>query len=350
VVLGIRGTDEIFNILSDTGLFVAALTNKPVVVPDTPQVEYIARYIHHFNLNASAEELQQLGQRLREFDQEVGTSMKNWYGLYATSALADASIVLKIIASGAIIGLSTSALMKLKEDTHRKLIERLESQKCRESIEKLGNTLNTFKQQHFPNFAFKIVGHSLGGVIAELCAVKIGVKCITFESLGALEILDQLAQYQNKPRNIINFLCAPNIINTLNHHPGKTYRIKLPHTDSSFSLLHGVNCILHTTSRALTFGSLGMFTLGKSLIIKGVARKAGLSAVGTKLAGGSGRISIVEIDSWPWVYWKNFANTLLEFARDFVPLQKDKPGIRNLIDEEGMREAQIKRIPGYREN
>jgi hypothetical protein len=53
--------------------------------------------------------------------------------------------------------------------------------------------------------------------------------------------------------------------------------------------------------------------------------------------------------SWPRVYWKNFANTLFEFARDFVPLQKDKVGIRNIIDEEGMREAQVKRMPKYQE-
>ncbi|CAI2166739.1 19574_t:CDS:2 [Funneliformis geosporum] len=348
VVLGIRGTDKLFNILADTGLFVAALTNKPVIVPDTPQVEYLAKYIHHYNLNSSAEELHQLGQSIRKFDQEVGSSMKNWVlallyiaaistGLYASSALADASIVLKIIASGTIIGLGTSALMKLKEETHRKLIERLSSEKC----------------------------------------LKIGVECITFESPGALEILDQLAQYRNKPRDIINYLCAPNIINTLNHHPGITYRIKLPHTDGSLSLLHGANCVLQTASIALSFGSLGIFSIGKGLIIKGsaeIAKVAGLSAVGTVVAGGIAGIwcninwvkrqhnidnivtylqsndpQLVKIDSWPHVYWKDFANQCWEFARDFVPLQKDKPGIRNFIDEEGMREAQIKRIPGYRE-
>jgi len=32
-----------------------------------------------------------------------------------------------------------------------------------------------------------------------------------------------------------------------------------------------------------------------------------------------------------------------------VPLQKDKAGIRNLFDEEGMREARVQRIPGYKE-
>jgi len=40
---------------------------------------------------------------------------------------------------------------------------------------------------------------------------------------------------------------------------------------------------------------------------------------------------------------------LKEFGRSFLPLQNDKAGIRNLLDKEGMREAQVKRIPGYKE-
>ena len=109
--------------------------------------------------------------------------------------LADASIVLKIILGGTIASLSIAALMKLKDEALHKLIKKLESPESRNSMEELGNSLINFRKQHFPNFTFKIVGHSLGGVIAELCAVKVGVECITFESPGAKEVLDKLAEY-----------------------------------------------------------------------------------------------------------------------------------------------------------
>lgn len=386
VVLSIRGTCSLFNILADTSLLAAALSGKPIVAPDTQQVEYVAKSIQHFNLNASIDELHHLGQTIRNFDKTVGSSMNNLVlsliyiaaistGLYCTTALANISVITAIIAGGAMASFSTAALMELKDQTYRKLVEKLEDSEHINSIEAFGNALIKFKQQNFPNFTFKIIGHSLGAVIAELCAVKIGVECITFESPGTKETLGQLAQYRNKPcNNIVNFLSAPNIINTLNHHSGTIYRVKLPHTNGSFSLIHGTNCIAQSASRVLTYSSLGMFgigiSMGKDLVIKG-ATKVGLGAVGTKLTGGAAGLwrdvnwlkkqhsidkivnylqssnpQLVEMESWPWVYWKG---SLLEFARDFVPLQKDKPGIRNLVDEEGMREAQISRIPGYRE-
>ncbi|CAB4473519.1 hypothetical protein RhiirA5_407006 [Rhizophagus irregularis] len=385
VVLGIRGTDKLLNILTDTGLFVAVLKGKPIKPPDTSQVENLAKYIHHFNLNISAEELHQLGQEIKEFDKGVGTSINNWVlvllyiaaistGLFASNLLANPSIVLGVITAGTMASLSVSALMKLKKDTHDKLIKKLESPECRKLIEALGKSLVSFKR-HFPNFDFKIVGHSLGGIIAELCAVKIGVECITFESPGALEILEQLSEYKDKPRKIVNYLSAPNIVNTLNHHPGTTYRIILPHT-VGFSPIHAVNCVVQSASRVLTYASFGTVAAGKVFAVKGavtVGKKVGLSALGTKLAGGiaglwrdfnwvkkqhsidniviylqsSDNPQLVKMESWPWVYWKR--NILKELARDFVPLQKDKAGIRNLMDEEGMREAQIKRIPEYKE-
>src|ERR1051326_6312813 len=83
-------------------------------------------------------------------------------GLYAANLLADVSVVL--IASGVLASLSAAALTKLKDDALHKLIKTLEGPECRKSIEALGNSLITFKKQHFPKFTFKIVGHSLGGI------------------------------------------------------------------------------------------------------------------------------------------------------------------------------------------
>src|SRR5581483_9054076 len=186
----------------------------------------------------------------------IGSSMKNWTlallyiaaiatGLFAISLMADPFKVLNIIANGTISSLNASDLKRLKQDVNDKLIKKLESLESRRSIEELGTMLINFKEQHFPNFDFKVVGHSLGGVIAELCAVKVGLECITFESPGSLEILDNLSEYKDKPRKVFSYLSAPNIINTLNHHPGTIYRVKLPHTDG-FSMMHAANCVAQT--------------------------------------------------------------------------------------------------------
>ena len=53
------------------------------------------------------------------------------------------------------------------------------------------------------------------------------------------------------------------------------------------------------------------------------------------------------MNSWPTICDELKDSKLVALARDFLPLQKDRPGIRNFFDENGMREAQIQRIPGY---
>jgi hypothetical protein len=57
-----------------------------------------------------------------------------------------------------------------------------------------------------------------------------------------------------------------------------------------------------------------------------------------------------KVISWPRVlFHSRFLHNTIEFARSAVlPLQKDLPGIRNLNDEEGMREEQISRVKGYK--
>jgi len=227
-------------------------------------------------------------------------------------------------------------------------------------------------------YSFKIIGHSLGGVMAELVAVKYGVECITFESPGSLHIMKQYPQEYpaNNFRYITNYLGAPNIINTLNQHPGTVYRMFLPHVEG-VRWLHVGQCLLNAIYTAASYivlvasPSILLCSVATKELLINIIKQSFLTAVSAKLlnhvidwgdeieALGS-QHSIVKITdfllndgaigkmhSWPVIWDTITTNKLLSFAKDVIPLQKDTPGIRNIFDENGMREAQINRVPGY---
>lgn len=67
-------------------------------------------------------------------------------------------------------------------------------------------------------------GHSLGAVLAELCAVKDNSKAITFESPGSKPLASQLIGNQDvdiDKVDITSYNAEPNQINTLHEHLGK---------------------------------------------------------------------------------------------------------------------------------
>ena len=67
-------------------------------------------------------------------------------------------------------------------------------------------------------------GHSLGAVLAELCAVKDNSKAITFESPGSKPLASQLIDIQDidvENADITSYNAEPNQINTLHEHLGK---------------------------------------------------------------------------------------------------------------------------------
>lgn len=228
------------------------------------------------------------------------------------------------------------------------------------------------------NYSFKIIGHSLGGVMAELAAVKYGVECITFESPGSLHIMRQFPQEypESNFRYITNYLGAPNIINTLNKHPGMIYRMFLPHAAGTRWLHVGqclLNAIYSAASYVFLFASPSVLVCSvatKELLIN-IIKQSFLAAVSTKLLnhvidwgddiealGSQHSIlkiadfllkdgAITKMHSWPVIWDALPDNKLLSFMKDVLPLQKDMPGIRNIFDENGMKEAQISRVAGY---
>ena len=235
--------------------------------------------------------------------------------------------------------------------------------------------LNLIEEQ---GYTFRLIGHSLGAVMAELSAVKFGVECIGFESPGSLNIMRQYPSkyHEENFKLITNYLSAPNIINTLNIHPGTVYRMHLSHADG-FNVWHALECLLDslcTVSCCLSINSTPLVLFSSQntkKLAKKIVKHSGLIALCSKFVSKifnwhddikwlekqhgieyiaefllhNGKIS--KINSWPIIWDELKESKLSSLARDFLPLQKDKPGIRNFLDESGMREAQIKRIHGY---
>jgi hypothetical protein len=80
------------------------------------------------------------------------------------------------------------------------------------------------------NYTYTLVGHSLGGIMAELCAIRLGVTCFSFESPGSLCLMQHYPfQYPLSNYHVVNnYLSAPNCINSMDNHPGKIFRMHLP--------------------------------------------------------------------------------------------------------------------------
>jgi len=100
------------------------------------------------------------------------------------------------------------------------------SQVVRDSFER--------KYKKAPQLSF--TGHSLGAVLAELCAIEQKTEAITFESPGSLPMTQSLLNYSKKKKNhkIHTYNAAPNLINTANRPVGTITRLfpPLPHDQS----------------------------------------------------------------------------------------------------------------------
>jgi len=443
VVLSIRGTDNIFNWLSDLGLAVAAMKSQPLLPPGQTELE---RFAHSFSQFQGALEFEEMLQDIVTMEASFGNELTSWflslvavaavtYGVYEVLGFAGFNQVLAAIGAGAAGQLSKELIKKYLESREQGIIEYLRSNPAMpRAIDNIQRNIQN--SSAFKNYRFKVIGHSLGGVMAELCAARLGIECVTFESPGSLNLIQSIQQYAQHGANhrhlIKSYLSAPNIINTLNPHAGTVYRMHLPHADNDLTNLvaHGASSLLNSAARISTYISFGSMSyafwgmqaaktaakeagkevvkevgkemakttakeVGKEVVKetgKEVAKEAGkeaaksaariaaaqtmakrsfLTALGTKLGGDAfalwadkiwlvnqhsmkriadflrdGKIS--QMASWPKISDELTESKLLGFARDFLPLQKDRPGIRNLLDEDGMRDAQIERIPGYR--
>ncbi|OQV12925.1 hypothetical protein BV898_12846 [Hypsibius exemplaris] len=422
VVLAIKGTDDVFNYISDASLVVSALTGRPVVPPDQDRAETIVgNVLNHLNNTFTAPEndfdrtnhdLDSMGIAIRNLQGDIGRPIADWVyalmyvaaisaGIYAVGQVASLDVVTSLAVGAVLVGVTARNLQIVDEQVTERLKMVL--------TERSGTIDKVYEAIHkrCPGKTLKIVGHSLGAVTAELCAVKFGVECITFDSPGSLEILQTVDRYRDllmSPGHvrITNYFSAPNIVNTLNGHPGESIRLFLPHTDGQFSPMHRAVCVLSSASRVATYvglGAVGAF-FGRAVAQKAaeiaakevaeiaaqeaakvaakeVGKKAGLASLSAKLTGGVAGLwkdknwlleqhkidsfiaylsstttapKTAVVESWPQTLnFGGFKARAVDVIRASVlPLQKDLPGIRNQFDEEGMREAQIERMVGYK--
>ncbi len=398
LVIGIRGTDNVFNLLSDAKLVVGAFSGNYTAPLGQKDVENLANCIHYNEKFKTANRsdfylIKDIATSILQFETEVSPYISNFViaqlyvsaitiGIFSVSQVVPLGIVAKIGAS--IVGSTLTSLNLALNIVRGKLIKLL-NEALPPSINTFTKSINVALNTRFKGYRLKIVGHSLGATMAELCAFEVGAYCIGFESPGSLEVLENIERYQSKLSNdlkITNYMSAPNIINTLNGHPGDSYRMFLPHTDGSFSKLHAANCVLQSASRLATYASFGVFTYGKYLVQKGVETalvqtsvKTAAGAAVSKAAGGiivlwkdlswlkmqhgidkivvylkeTNSVQIKKVISWPHLlFGSRLKHEVIEFVRSAVlPLQKDLPGFRNMLDEEGMHEAQINRIKNY---
>ena len=99
-------------------------------------------------------------------------------------------------------------------------------------------------------------GHSLGAVLAELCAAKYNRQAITFESPGTKPIIQKLMENKKvnwKKLNITSYNAEPNKINSVHEHVGKVVPLyNAKQTTSDFSEINSRTLDLHSIENILT--------------------------------------------------------------------------------------------------
>ena len=99
-------------------------------------------------------------------------------------------------------------------------------------------------------------GHSLGAVLAELCAAKYNRQAVTFESPGTKPLIKKLLANQKvnwKKFNITSYNAEPNKINSVHEHVGKVIPLYHPkQTTSDFSEINSRTLEIHSIEHVLT--------------------------------------------------------------------------------------------------
>jgi hypothetical protein len=414
VVLGIRGSEKTYNFLSDAILVANAFTGIHQSLPGQSDLENWAANIKlHLNgqfrneNNQEIFDLHAFGEDIRKTNMELGREFSNYsLALSFMSSLFIGLITFGTFGAGMFVnvialllkaGLIATDSLDL-QDLSNKVKEKV-AQICKQSEDLDLEKLTPLKNNNKKDYKFTIVGHSLGGFMAELCAIVNEVPCISFESPGGLEIMKTLERYRNKlekNRHLIStYLSAPNIVNTLSGHPGNVYRLFISHAENRFSWSHLGRSFFSVICLVASYASFSAFGISAGIVlIKGAVTAAqtcaeiGILTLIAALAAGSlsgvigmwkeskwfvrqhsikSMVSYLKtsqmikvMKSWPKIKCNRgntfkrvideVATPFVNFLRDsFVPFQNDLPGIRNMLDEEKMREAQIRKIDGYEE-
>jgi len=96
------------------------------------------------------------------------------------------------------------------------------------------------------HYQITYTGHSLGAALAEISAAYDSTSAVTFDSPGTVSIMNTMVQNGvlsetaliSIDSNVITYNTAPNLINTLNSHVGKLYRVYPSFNVSTISSLY----------------------------------------------------------------------------------------------------------------
>jgi len=108
------------------------------------------------------------------------------------------------------------------------------------------------------SYTISFTGHSLGAIIAEICAGRYQCKAVTFDSPGCKSLFERpeyaYLGYELARKNIVTYLSAPNTVNTL--HPqvaDQKFRLLIPHENNNW---HKFVCISNSASRLVLYSSI----------------------------------------------------------------------------------------------
>ncbi|MCE3237042.1 MAG: hypothetical protein K0R24_23 [Gammaproteobacteria bacterium] len=118
-------------------------------------------------------------------------------------------------------GTDFKILQNILSDLQIAILELPESQKYAKHFSESIRALDPFKE-----YSYSETGHSLAAIYAESNAKYFNCQAVTFDSPGCMEILSLSDADQD---NIINYVSAPDLVNTCGTHPKNTVRIFVPH-------------------------------------------------------------------------------------------------------------------------
>ena len=361
LVVSYRGTTDIWNIITDIGLWrgqlpphqdhAEAWTTEKLDDPDARSLIAVNSLIRHFGHKYidSTSILESLLRHIVLYVQvAAGNGLKDF-------------LVAAGVPDSTVEAVDHFFMKQLRDELH---------ELDKSTVDIISETGKAFQESKIRSIT--VVGHSLGGFMAQLTAcrlksksdVSIPVSAVVFESPGIYEIVNDTQEYKQNDYNFItNYLSAPNIINTCYTHPGKVRRVFIEHTPNGWEWSHFASCLGHSALRIAAPLAIASFPVSSALL----SLAAGSAGVATVQLLASDKpwlerqhsidniIKCFNVDGLPSVYaemhcWPTGSDIFKEYLslKSILPLRKDSPGLRVMFHENWMKENQVLGISQYK--
>ena len=224
----------------------------------------------------------------------------------------------------------------------------------------------------YPEYSISLTGHSIGGLLAEVCACELLIPAVTLDSPGSYTIASKTQHFDESVAKelITGYLSAPNLINTMGKHIGVKYRLYMHHIDekTSETLLYKLGyysrSVLNTAKRISVpvfvynpvVGGLVLTVTSTAKVIIDLYQDhnwirnqhniANMLNCFNKSTGNINNIS--KIISWPSSF-NNLQSNALRALTSFSPFRSDNYGIYTYVNsnENAIIESMIENMYGY---